>query len=80
VGWARHTISGGRDRRNGAPIPTGARSAVAGVGRAAILTSLRVDTAVVGGFSTSGGVRASAADVVSLRDALTHLRGEDPRG
>jgi maleamate amidohydrolase len=91
-------------------------SAFAGTSLAATLTSLRVDTVVVAGFSTSGCVRASAtdavqhgfaplvvreacgdrtaavheanlhdldakyADVVSLLDALTHLRGEDPRG
>jgi maleamate amidohydrolase len=91
-------------------------SAFFGTSLAATLTSLRVDTVVVAGFSTSGCVRASAtdavqhgfaplvvreacgdrtaavheanlhdldakyADVVSLLDALTHLRGEDPRG
>lgn len=91
-------------------------SAFFGTSLAATLTSLRVDTVVVAGFSTSGCVRASAtdalqhgfaplvvreacgdrtaavheanlhdldakyADVVSLADALTHLRGGEPNG
>jgi len=91
-------------------------SAFFGTSLAATLTSMRVDTVVVAGFSTSGCVRASAtdavqhgfaplvvreacgdrtaavheanlhdldakyADVVSLADALTHLRREAPRG